>query len=60
MTSLDGWSLNEKIQKLQEEVRADIRDLKIQFSLLYEYLKETGKVPDGSKKKKKKAPAQKN
>ena len=59
MTSLDGWSLNEKIQKLQEEVRADIRDLKIQFSLLYEYLKETEKVPSISKKKKKK-PVQKN
>ena len=53
MTSLDGWTLNEKIENLKKDVQADIRDLKIQFSLLYEYLKETGKVPDKAKKKKK-------
>lgn len=57
---LDTWTINEKVKRLKEEVDAEIKDLKKNFSILYEYIKKIeGKLPaeeaikkQGSKKKK--------
>lgn len=40
MPSLDGYSLNEKIDKLHLEVKEDIVRLKEEFTELYKYMKE--------------------
>jgi len=38
--TLDGWSLNEKIDKLRDSVEKDLRELKINFAMLYDYIKQ--------------------
>ena len=40
MPSLDGYSLNEKIDKLNLEVREEIVRLREDFTELYKYMKE--------------------
>ena len=40
MPSLDGYSLNEKIDKLHLEVKEDIVRLREEFTELYKYMKE--------------------
>ena len=37
--SLDGWSLNNKVDKVRDELIGEIRELKMNFAALYEYLK---------------------
>ena len=51
MASLDGYSLNEKIDKLREEVGEDLIQLQKAFANLYEYIKHI-EVPKKVKKKK--------
>ena len=36
---LDTWTINEKVKKLQEEVKAELDDLKKNFAVLYDYIK---------------------
>ena len=40
MPSLDGYSLNEKIDKLYLEVKEDIVRLREEFTELYKYMQE--------------------
>ena len=40
MPSLDGYSLNEKIDSLHLEVKEDIAKLREEFTDLYKYMKE--------------------
>jgi hypothetical protein len=40
MPSLDGYSLNEKIDKLHLEVKEEIVKLREDFTELYKYMKE--------------------
>jgi hypothetical protein len=40
MPSLDGYSLNEKIDKLNLEVKEEIVKLREDFTELYKYMKE--------------------
>ena len=40
MPSLDGYSLNEKMDKLHLEVKEDIVRLREEFTELYKYMKE--------------------
>ena len=58
MPSLDGYSLNEKIDKLHLEVKEEIVRLREDFTELYKYMKELrdreAKV-EGSKEAKSKA-----
>ena len=51
MPSLDGYSLNEKMDKLHDDVQCQIDQLKVDFHNLYEELK---KVQPKAKPKKKK------
>ena len=51
--ALDGWSLNEKIDKLRDDVEKDMRELKINFAMLYDYLKEQEESKASPKKKQK-------
>tara|TARA_R100000808_G_C2144081_1_gene151855 strand:- start:2298 stop:2474 length:177 start_codon:yes stop_codon:yes gene_type:complete len=53
--TLDGWSLNNKIDKLRDEIQHEMRELKINFAMLYDYLKqaEAAKKSDTKKKTKK-------
>ena len=37
---LDTWTINEKVKKLQEEVTAEIDDLKKNFAVLYDYIRK--------------------
>ena len=39
MASLDGYSLNQKIDKLHSEVEKEIEDMQMAFGELYSYLK---------------------
>jgi len=41
MPSLDGYSLNEKIDKLHLEVKEEIVRLREDFTELYKYMKES-------------------
>jgi hypothetical protein len=55
MPSLDGYSLNHKMDSLHEDVQAQIDQLKIDFHNLYEKLnsmKDTPKPKAKAKKKK--------
>ena len=49
--ALDGWSLNEKIRLLREDLTKEMREMKIQFAVLYEYLKQMN-PPQAPEKKK--------
>ena len=51
--TLDGWSLDKKITALRDEITTDMRELKIQFAMLYEYLKQSESIEDQETKKKK-------
>ena len=51
--TLDGWSLNEKIENLRNDVERDLRELKINVAMLYDYLKEQEESKSSPKKKKK-------
>tara|TARA_R100000458_G_C8043346_1_gene93743 strand:- start:284 stop:457 length:174 start_codon:yes stop_codon:yes gene_type:complete len=53
--SLDGWSLDRKIEKVQQEIGEEIRELKMNFALLYEYIKnmEEKSTPETKARKKK-------
>ena len=60
MASLDGYSLNEKIDKHYEEVREELMKMKVMFAELYGYIskiesvkKETSNGIQGDKKKSK-------
>ena len=53
MMTLDGWSLDKKITALRDEITTDMRELKIQFAMLYEYLKQSESIEDQEPKKKK-------
>lgn len=54
--TLDGWSLNNKIDKLRNEITQEMRELKIQFAMLYDYLKQSQVIEDQKTKKKTKKP----
>ena len=52
--TLDGWSLNNKIDSLRDDLTREMRELKINFAVLYDYLKKMDKEqPTVSKTKKK-------
>jgi hypothetical protein len=53
MASLDGWSLDQKITRIHEEINSEIKELKMNFALLYDYIKkmETSQSPEIKKKK---------
>ena len=40
MASLDGYSLNQKIDKLHTEVAKEIEDMQMAFGQLYQYLQD--------------------
>ena len=40
MASLDGYSLNQKIDKLQADISKEIEDMQMAFGQLYSYLKD--------------------
>ena len=42
MASLDGYSLNEKIDKVKSDVTSDLENLKIAFGQLYQYVETLG------------------
>ena len=50
MPSLDGYSLNEKINKVRGEVEKEINDMKMAFGQLYNMLKEMEEKPANCKK----------
>ena len=50
--TLDGWSLNNKIDKLREQVEQDMKELKINFAALYDYMKRQEESKSSSKKTK--------
>ena len=50
--TLDGWSLNKKIDLLREQVENDMRELRMNFAMLYEYLQEKEQSKASPKKKK--------
>ena len=52
--ALDGWSLDQKINKLRDELVNEMRELKVHFAVLYEYMKKTEEKPAAKKEKKKK------
>ena len=56
MPSLDGYSLNEKMDRLYEEIQAQIEQLQKDFHNLYNYMqKMEGKLDAKSSKKSSKA-----
>ena len=60
--SLDGWSLNNKVDKVRDELQGEIQELKMNFAALFEYLKrmeQDKETPKGGKnaKKSRKKPA---
>ena len=57
MPSLDGYSLNEKIDTLHEDVQGQIDQLKVDFHNLYEELKKIKPAPSSKSKVKKKKEA---
>ena len=62
MTSLDGWSLNQKIDLLREDLEKQMKEMKVQFAMLYDYMKklETNQKPAQKKQKKAEAPSLSN
>ena len=44
---------DKKITALRDEITTDMRELKIQFAMLYEYLKQSESIEDQEPKKKK-------
>ena len=58
MPSLDGYSLNHKMDSLHEDVQAQIDQLKKDFHNLYERLDNMKDKPKAKAKKKKGAPVE--
>ena len=46
MASLDGYSLNEKIDKLRNEVALDLENLRVAYGELYRYVETLGENQD--------------
>ena len=40
MASLDGYSLNQKIDKLHSEIVSEIEEMQMAFGQLYSYMKD--------------------
>jgi hypothetical protein len=56
MASLDGHSLNQKIDKLHSEIVKEIEDMQMAFGQLYSYLKDLEVKYNKPVKKKKAKP----
>ena len=52
--ALDGWSLDQKINKLRDELVNEMRELKVHFAVLYDYMKKMDEKPASKKATKKK------
>jgi len=50
MASLDGYSLNEKIDKVFEELQEELWILREEFTELYDYMRKLDKVNAAPKK----------
>ena len=52
MASLDGYSLNEKIDRIQKETQEQLAEFKLMFSELYGYISsmEKAKTKKGTEK----------
>ena len=50
--TLDGWSLDKKITTLRNDITKEMRELQIQFAMLYEYLKQSDRIDDNKSNKK--------
>jgi len=52
--ALDGWTLNEKLDKLREQIESEMVELKVNFAALYDYIKrqEEDKTSSTGKKAK--------
>jgi hypothetical protein len=60
MPSLDGYSLNEKIDRLHLEIKEEVVKLREEFTALYKYIKELQiKEPKVEESKKTKPKAKK-
>ena len=46
MPSLDGYSLNEKIDKVHEEIKGELLLLRNEFTELYAYMKKYNAIKD--------------
>ena len=51
--ALDGWSLDQKINKLRDDLVSEMRELKVHFAVLYDYMKKMDEKPSDKKSKKK-------
>ena len=54
MPSLDGYSLNEEIKKVRAELKAELLELRNEFTDLYQWMKKADEVKKGTKKSAKK------
>ena len=54
MPSLDGYSLNEEIKKVKAELKAELLELRNEFTDLYQWMKKADEVKKGTKKSVKK------
>jgi hypothetical protein len=50
MASLDGYSLNKKIDDLREEILEELYHMREEFTDIYKYLDEMTKKPKAKKK----------
>ena len=50
--TLDGWSLDKKITTLRNDITKEMRELQIQFAMLYEYLKQSDRIDNNKSNKK--------
>ena len=37
--ALDTWTINKKVEQMKEEIKAEIDDLKKNFAVLYDYIR---------------------
>ena len=53
--TLDGWSLDQKIKMLRDDLTKEMKELRLQFVVLYDYMKQidTVKASDSLKSTKK-------
>lgn len=58
--ALDGWSLDQKITKLKDEILTEMRDMKLQFAVLYDYMRKLDEEKSSKSKKKEKSSSVKN
>lgn len=58
MASLDGYSLNKKVDEIREELKAELLKLRIEFTELYAYMKKVNTIKEEATKVVK-APAKK-